>query len=146
MSRGQLLELEPPSISILSKEGWMLWWDTKARPTEIFNVISPSSSKTACKAYDQPVLKLPSQKILIVLFVTRIYIAMSRAHLLKFVFTKIRYTSRLVIFLVCLSYASLYSPCQGVVNTKQGIALENILYRNFSFEQSVISQTMCQRL
>ena len=42
-SRGQLLELEPPSISILCDEGYMLWWDTKASPTKIISVISPSS-------------------------------------------------------------------------------------------------------
>ena len=48
-SRGQQIELEPPSISILCYKGWMLCWDAKARPTKIFYVISPSSSGTASR-------------------------------------------------------------------------------------------------
>ena len=46
-SRGQQLELDPPSILILCHKGQMLCWDAKARPTKIFYVISPSSSGTA---------------------------------------------------------------------------------------------------
>ena len=48
-SRGQQLELNPPSISILCDKGHMLCWDAKARPTKIFYVISPSSSGTASR-------------------------------------------------------------------------------------------------